>query len=293
MELHQLEYFRALCQYKSFTKAAAALYISPATLTSSIKKLEAELGVILIVRGNKTFSLTDAGEVLLTCAKNVQNSVDEFHIKLSPVLSEHQIRIAIALPLCSARLLENIDLFSLETPGKTVSVLRRSGRLTRKLLLEDAIDFGFLANARSEDPGLDYMLFERIEYGVFVPADHPWAALDSIPPQLFQNETHPVLNYRGGIKYNLERYFDRFGVVLKESPFVSRYNESTLHFIKQGMGIGIMPVDNYDTGQATVCRPLNPPLMGNHYVAWNKNSPPSSRQWELVDYLMQHNINKL
>lgn len=293
MELHQLKYFGTLCQYKSFTKAAAALYISPATLTASVKKLEAELGVVLIVRGNKTFSLTEAGEMLLTCAKNVQNSVDEFRINLNPVFSEHQIRIAVALPLCSARLLENIDLFSLESPNENVSVLRRSGRLTRKLLLDGAIDFGFLANSRIEDPGLDYMLFERIEYGVFVPANHPWADLDAVPPQLFRSEPQVVLNYRGGIKYNLDRYFDQFGVVLKESPFVSRYNESTLHFIRQGMGIGIMPVDNSDTCQTAVCRPLDPPLMGNHYVAWNKSSPPSSRQWGVVDYLLQHNINKL
>lgn len=293
MELHQLEYFGTLCQYKSFTKAAAALYISPATLTSSLKKLEAELGVVLIVRGNKTFSLTEAGEMLLNCAKNVQNSVEEFRVNLTPVLSEYQIRTAVALPLCSARLLENIDLFSLEAPEKRVSVLRRSGRLTRKLLLDGAIDFGFLANSRIEDPGLEYRLFERIEYGVFLPAKHPWAALESISPQLFHAEPQTVLNYRGGIKYNLDRYFDQFGVTLRDSPFVSRYNESTLHFIGWDMGIGIMPVDNIDSCQATVCRPLNPPLMGDHYVAWNKNSPPSSRQWELVDYLLQHNINKL
>ena len=293
MELHQLEYFDTLCQYKSFTKAAAALYISPATLTASVKKLEAELGVVLVVRGNKTFSLTEAGEMLLTCAKNVQNSMQEFHLNLDPVLSEHQIRIAVALPLCSARLLDNIDLFSLENPDKNVSVLRRSGRLTRKLLLEEAIDFGFLANSRTEDPGLDYMLFERIEYGVFVPVNHPWVSLKSVSPQLFRSETKAVLNYRGGIKYNLDRYFDQFGVELKESPFVSRYNESTLHFIGQGMGIGIMPVDNADSCQTAVCRPFDPPLMGNHYVAWNKSSPPTSRQWALVDYLLQHNINKL
>ena len=293
MELYQLEYFAALCQHKSFAEAAAALFISPATLTSSIKKLEAELGSILIVRGNKTFSLTEAGEMLLTCAKNVQNCVEDFRINLSPVLSKNQIRISVALPLCSARLLENIDLFSLETPNKTVSVLRRSGRMTRKLLLEGSIEFGFLANSRTEDPGLEYMLFERIEYGVFVSSNHPWAALDTVTPHLFHREPQTVLNYRGGIKYNLDRYFDQFGVVLKDSPFVSRYNESTLHFIGQGMGIGIMPIDNNDSSQTVTCLPLDPPLIGNHYIAWNKNNPPGSHQWELVDYLLQHNINKL
>ncbi len=293
MELHQLEYFRTLCQHKSFAKAAAALYISPAALSTSIKKLEAELGVVLIVRDNKAFSLTETGAALLSCTKSVQTALDEFQDRLDPALSEHQIRISVALPLCSARLLENIDLFSLEMPQKNVSVIRRSGRKTRKLLLDGVVDFGFLANGRAEDPGLDHMLFERVEYGVFLPVDHPWSALETISPQLFRSEPQTILNYRGGITYNLSRYFDHYGVVLKEGPFVSRYNESTLHYVCQGKGIAIMPIDNLEACQTTVCRLLDPPLIADHYVAWNKSDPPSAHQWELVDYLMQHSINQL
>lgn len=293
MELHQLVYFETLCKQKSFAKAAAALYISPATLTASVKKLEAELGVILISRSHKSFSLTSAGEMLLTCAQNVRNSMEDFRINLNPVLSEHQIRVSVALPLCSARLLENIDLFSLEIPDKNVSVIRRSGRMTRKLLTEGAIDFGFLANARIEEPTLEYMLFEKIEYRVFLPTDHPWANQVAIDPRDFQKTPQMVLNYRGGIKHNLDRYFEQFGVELASGPFVSRYNESTIHFIGQGLGIAIMPADNSDTYQNVVCKPLDPPLQVQHYVAWNKNTPPKSDQWELVDYLLQHNINKL
>lgn len=47
MTLDQLYYFRKLAQLQHYTKSAAELYISQPSLSSSIKKLEHELGTSL------------------------------------------------------------------------------------------------------------------------------------------------------------------------------------------------------------------------------------------------------
>ena len=63
MELKQLEYFLAVSNNKSFTRAAEQLYVSQPSVTTAIKKLEDELGLILFDRNKKQAILTSEGEI--------------------------------------------------------------------------------------------------------------------------------------------------------------------------------------------------------------------------------------
>lgn len=65
MELAQLEMFAAVARAKSYSEAARQLYISHSTLSRAVSALEEELGVKLLVRGNRVEELTPAGLVLL------------------------------------------------------------------------------------------------------------------------------------------------------------------------------------------------------------------------------------
>lgn len=60
--IKQIKYFQAVVKYKSFTEAAEECYISQSAISQQIRALEQELGVKLINRENRKFSLTPAGE---------------------------------------------------------------------------------------------------------------------------------------------------------------------------------------------------------------------------------------
>lgn len=64
MMLRQMQYFHAVVRTGSFTKAAEECYISQSTISQQIKALENDLGVKLLVRENRSFHLTRAGEYL-------------------------------------------------------------------------------------------------------------------------------------------------------------------------------------------------------------------------------------
>ena len=61
----QMQYLIALADHMSFTRAAAALFISQPTLSRQIELLEQELGFPLVQRGKKQISLTPAGQIML------------------------------------------------------------------------------------------------------------------------------------------------------------------------------------------------------------------------------------
>ena len=76
MELHQLEYFRAIAQTKHFTHAANAVSISQPALSRAIAKLEDELGVLLLDRKGKAIKLTAAGECFLLHTERVLREIE-------------------------------------------------------------------------------------------------------------------------------------------------------------------------------------------------------------------------
>ena len=69
MNLQDLRYLVALAEHRHFGRAAEACHISQPTLSSQIRKLEEELGVILLERTNKRVDLTPVGSQILTHAQ--------------------------------------------------------------------------------------------------------------------------------------------------------------------------------------------------------------------------------
>ena len=62
MLLRQIEYFQAIVKNNSFTLAAEQCHISQSAISQQLKGLEDEIGVTLLVRKNRRFELTEAGE---------------------------------------------------------------------------------------------------------------------------------------------------------------------------------------------------------------------------------------
>lgn len=69
--MQEIRYFVALAEHRHFGRAAEACNVSQPTLSSQIKKLEDELGVVLLERTNKRVELTGVGGQILAHARTV------------------------------------------------------------------------------------------------------------------------------------------------------------------------------------------------------------------------------
>lgn len=71
-----MRYFTAVVDCNSFTEAAEQCYISQSAISQQIRALENELGVDLIHRENRKFTLTPAGEYFYSQSKGILDEVE-------------------------------------------------------------------------------------------------------------------------------------------------------------------------------------------------------------------------
>ena len=76
MTLRELRYLVALANRAHFGRAAEDCHVSQPTLSTQIRKLEEYLGVALIERNAKSFSLTTVGQEVVEKARRIVAQVD-------------------------------------------------------------------------------------------------------------------------------------------------------------------------------------------------------------------------
>ncbi len=85
MNFRQLEYVLALHEKGHFGKAAEECYISQATISGMIKKLEEELGIVIFDRSRNPIMLTSQGEEVVKTAREIINKAEQLK-QLKPAL---------------------------------------------------------------------------------------------------------------------------------------------------------------------------------------------------------------
>lgn len=83
MLLRQLEYLVALARERHFARAAAACHVSQPSLSAAIRKLEHELDVPIVQRGQRYEGLTPEGERVLLWANRILAECDALRQDLS------------------------------------------------------------------------------------------------------------------------------------------------------------------------------------------------------------------
>ncbi|GLQ88984.1 LysR family transcriptional regulator [Dyella flagellata] len=73
---HALRAFRAIAEYGSFTRAAAALDVTPSALSQTMQQLEHQLGTRLLQRTTRRVGLSEAGREMLQRITPALNELD-------------------------------------------------------------------------------------------------------------------------------------------------------------------------------------------------------------------------
>jgi DNA-binding transcriptional LysR family regulator len=119
--LPQLHYFWVVAQTRSFTLSAAQLNISQSAVSYQIKKLEEQLGVVLVVRDTQN-RLTPAGERLANCCQEIFNRLDSVLDSIEGRSSEGGLTVTSATCLGSLLLSSTMKDLRERHPGLQVKL---------------------------------------------------------------------------------------------------------------------------------------------------------------------------
>ncbi|WP_432709554.1 LysR substrate-binding domain-containing protein [Pedobacter sp.] len=163
MNIQQLEYIIAVDHFKNFTKAAARCFVTQATLSAMVKKLEEELEVILFDRTPQGVFTTNAGKEIIEEAKKVilhsQLLIDrakEIHGKI-----EGKVKVGI-IPTIANTLLPLIVKPILDTyPHLSLEIFELTTDVIVKQLKNGDLDIGILATPINYEEIEKVVLFEE------------------------------------------------------------------------------------------------------------------------------------
>lgn len=183
MNLRDLEYLVAVDDERHFNKAAQRCYVSQPTLSGQLKKLEKELGVMLVERNNRQVAMTEVGTLVSQQARRILTRVrairdiaasyqdpmkGELHVGLIPTLAPYLLpQIMPGLKKGFPRL----RLWLYEKQTADLLQLLRSGEL----------DVAILALPVDRDEFAELDLF-REAFWLAVPRDDRLATRDTVTP---------------------------------------------------------------------------------------------------------------
>jgi LysR family hydrogen peroxide-inducible transcriptional activator len=171
MNLQQLEYIVAVDQLKNFVKAAKSCFVTQATLSMMIKKLEEELDVKIFDRSKQPVKTTEVGEKLILQARKIileSRKLKEI-IQIEKGIVSGELKIGIIptlapylLPLFLKQFMQNYPLVKLVINELTTDVIMQK-------LKSGDLDAGILATPLHDNAITEQVVFYE-KYFLYVNA---------------------------------------------------------------------------------------------------------------------------
>ncbi|MFJ2768410.1 LysR family transcriptional regulator [Streptomyces sp. NPDC087300] len=192
LETRELEYFAAVAEELHFGRAAERLSIAQPALSKAIRRIEARLGVPLLVRTSRHVSLTPAGEALQHHGRHALNAVSAA-AQSARSAGDAQARIRLVIkPGGDADLLSGILAEYARTPdARRVDILFGGATDRADHVRDGRADVALLYAPFDDLTGLDHRTLAVEGRVAILPAGHRLAARDELRIADLDGETLP------------------------------------------------------------------------------------------------------
>jgi len=181
MLIRQLQFLAALAHEKHFAHAAERCEVSQPALSLAVKQLESELGVAIVVRGNRFRGFTREGEIVLKWAHRMLDDEEALKQDLGLCSGSPSGRLRLGvIPSATATSALLTTSFARDKPAITIADIEMSSINILRALDAFEIDGGItyldnepVEHVRSIAIGLE-------EYVLVTPEDSPMAKLPAV-----------------------------------------------------------------------------------------------------------------
>ncbi len=293
MELHQLEYFRALAHIKHFTNTAKAIAVSQPALSRSIAKLEAELEVPLFDRSDKQLELTDDGKKFLFY---VEKGLHQLELGKKAISSSSPnngtVRLSFIQSLGGYFVPELLCEFREKYPNISFTLNQDDPVALGEQLRDGKTDL-CLCSAMVPVERVGWMYLCSEELYLVVHKDHPLAKKDRISLQDVEGEPFIVLEPQYNLRVLADQFFDLAGLspnIIFEGADVF----SVAGLVRAELGITLLPKIPSLCSPELAFLPLSFPVCQRAIgIAWNTASPLSESASIFQKFILNKYIHQV
>jgi len=287
------EYFIAIAEEESISRAAERLYISQPSLSKYLKRLEDNIGEELFCRVSYPLRLTKAGELYLTYVKEIANRERYLLEEFSNIKHTESGTIAIGITVWRSSIFLPVILpaFKQRYPRIQVTVYEGTHQQMAAWLESGKTDFSIfhLPNIYNHFT-FEHLRYERILFCVnqenpLLPLLHDCdcSAISQMTNeefQLFSNESFILLKQGQNIRGITQNYLNKMRlnpqIILETSNLVTAIN-----MVKVGMGVTFVPEaalsiqeNHHDVCYFSID---HPPLQWEIGMAYKNDCPPKKQ----------------
>ncbi|TSA83153.1 LysR family transcriptional regulator [Deinococcus detaillensis] len=189
MELRHLRHFVALAEEQHFGRAAERVYVVQQALSNSIKNLEDEVGVPLVLRTTRKVQLTPAGKEFLEAARATLGEADKVIERARRAARGEVGRLTLGFVsgLVFGGLPEVVRTFRQRYPNVSVELRELTAQEQEEGLRSSQLDIGLML-LPVRDPSFVAEALWRQDLVVALPSSHPLAQRERLNISDFKDE---------------------------------------------------------------------------------------------------------
>jgi DNA-binding transcriptional LysR family regulator len=238
----QLQYFVAVAEQGSVTRAAQNLSISQSSVTEAIKELEGDLGVELFERHPRGLTITYNGHQFLRHATKILADVSDAR----NVFTETQtstggtLNIGVTSLVAGYVLSDLLARYRRACPGVEVSAIEDNGSYLEHLLIGGELDVAVMVISNLRDRmALQAEILETSPYRLWLPIGHPLVSADIISIADITKEPLIMLTV-DEIEENTGKLLSALGA-RPHVAFRTRSVEAVRSLVATGAGVALLP----------------------------------------------------
>ena len=242
MNLETLHTLVSIVDHGSLSAAARAKRISQPAVTKQLQRMEAEMGLPLLVRGSRRrLELTPAGEQVLAFARETLARFEMLEGELALLKEAGPGTLVLAASTIPGEyvLPGLLGDFCQTHPNVEVRVTISDTADVTSNLLADTADVGLIGSVPTR-PGLRLEQLVGDEIVLVVPPDHPFAGRVTVPVEELNGQPLILREEGSGTRRSVEQALAAAGISLPAGApaFTLGSTQAVLQAVAQGLGLG-------------------------------------------------------
>ena len=290
MNINQIKYFNAVCEYGKVSVAARALHISQPSLSGAIKELESEFGVSLFQRQHSGMTPTPEGRVFYNLTKDLAMRAEHIEHIMSDMGNERKtLRLGVP-PMIGALILPHLfGDFQKLYPETNLDIVENGRDELLSKLSDDYLDMIFMPHNECLDSNLVTHKIIDLEIVCCTSKNNPLSKKNCLIPQDLVNV--PIVMFKDSFfqTKKIKDWFYSEGVtplVLLQTDQLS----TILSLVASNMAAGFMFKELIKSDHNYSFIPTKTPICAEISLVWKKESYMLKPMQNLKQYLDKSNI---